>query len=481
MKTTFTLILSLLLAFHISGCTSQKTEDGSETQEIADETTSEISDVAGETESTEGTEGTEGEESSSDFGSDETVAADDGSEAVDPLPAEDGANQETKSSDTTAESDPFAEQPPAEENKQVADAAPSEGNELDQDFGSDSEWATADTTNSLTDGSTTAETTPPADEKPTSVFNPDELGGSGQTSSGDMASTDTGTPSEASSLTDVAPVAASGSLKKMVTTPYMKSGILLNALYVARKGDTMKSISNKIYGTNKVADLKAANPHLASRKPVVGDKVYYNSPQRPTDKSQVLVYYEDLGLSPETYVAQDGDSIRTVSERLLGDSKSWKEIWATNLDVESKDTLVAGTQLRYWTGDGAPTDVAAPPVAMGSTDLPPAPPVENYPPPQQAIAQEPPPPVAEAVPPPPPPQNFAIQEPPPPPPPAAPKVETPPASTNPLDAITSGGDTTALIAGAILLLAAVFMVILIRKKKSRKNIDFQTATHTQME
>ncbi len=284
------------------------------------------------------------------------------------------------------------------------------------------------------------------------------------------------------------------SLNKMLTTPYRKAGVLVNAIYIVRPGDTMDSISNKIYGMDKVAELKSVNTHLASRDLVVGDKVYYNSPRRPADEATLLTYYEDAGLTPETYVSQPGDNIRAVGKTLLGDSKSWKELWATNLDVESKDILPDGTRLRYWSSDLGGAVPAAPPVTTAQVDdVPPAPPEDVPPMPEQPEAadqslamnqpdqaaqdqmaqdQMAPPPV-EAAPPPP-----AIVEAPPPPPP----VELPAPAVKADDGATvSGDDTTALIAGAVLLLVAVIMVIVIRKRKAKKSIDFQTATHTQLE
>ncbi|RME15822.1 MAG: LysM peptidoglycan-binding domain-containing protein, partial [Bdellovibrio sp.] len=136
-------------------------------------------------------------------------------------------------------------------------------------------------------------------------------------------------------------------VKKIKTTPFKRAGVLVNTVYIARPGDTLASVSQKIYGADKTDELLKINPHLR-RGLKVGDKVYYNSPRRPTDDSRILTYYEDLGLQPEIYVSKAGDNIRTVAKELLGHKDSWKEIWATNLEVESKGVLPEGIQLKYW-------------------------------------------------------------------------------------------------------------------------------------
>lgn len=274
-------------------------------------------------------------------------------------------------------------------------------------------------------------------------------------------------------------------LKKIQTTPWVQSGVLLNAVYIARPGDDFKTVSQKIYGTDeRAAELRKVNPVIAARKMKVGDKIYYNSPRRPDDNMQLLTFHEDLGLSPEIYIAQPGDNIRDVAQRLLGDANSWKELWATNLDVESKGELPEGTRLRYWAGDlvaQAPTPT--PPPMMPEPSMPEMAQQPEMAPPMPEEAPMPPM-MADTEPPPPPPS-----EPPPPPmvaeaPPAPAEVQPPmDADSDPLAALLGeGGDqTTALMIGAILLIAAVALFIIIRKRKARRNIDFQTATHTQLD
>jgi len=143
----------------------------------------------------------------------------------------------------------------------------------------------------------------------------------------------------------------------------------LNAVYVARKGDTMKSLSDKIYSKNRIKDFKKWNPSL-STKLRVGDKVYYNSPQRAEDTTKMLTFYEDNGVPAQLYTAKDGDDLKSVAKVLLGDRNGWKELYVTNPNLESKDKLGGGTELRYW------PETNAMPQKLADNAQPPAPPTE---------------------------------------------------------------------------------------------------------
>lgn len=315
------------------------------------------------------------------------------------------------------------------------------------------------------------------------------------------------------SFTDTAPPApAVGSLKKAKTTPWKEGKTLLNAIYVARKGDSVKAISQKVFGTpDRVKEICRHNSYNCSRSVKVGDKFYYNSPQRPTDDTAVKTFYEDAGIQPEIYTAKAGDNIRKVGKELLGDSRSWMELWALN-DVESKGDLDEGTQLRYWPNSevAAPAqtiadnsgNTAPPPADAGMTADPNAgmtpPPAEgempvdpNAPPPTDMAATDPnavpPPPADMGVPPPPPPSDLppapdanmagSVEPPPPPPPPPPTDSAGAAAGLDPNDP----SQTMPLAVGAILLLAAAALFISIRKRKQRRAIDFNTTTQTQIE
>ncbi len=302
---------------------------------------------------------------------------------------------------------------------------------------------------------------------------------------------------------DPAPIAEEkpkASLKKIEAAPFTRNGVLLNSVYLARPKDNYNKISKLIYGDSKKSkELKKVNPSISSPRP--GDKIYYNSPTRSTDDTKLLTFFEEMGMPPEVYVAQEGDDIKKVSKQLLGYENAWKEVWATNLGVESKGALAAGTELRYWKSlptpaattppvDVAPaTNVVPPPPMEGTPGMPApgdmamnqpmdqAPPMPDMPPPPDMAAQPgaanelPPPPTAEMAPPPPPP---AAEMPPPPPPAEA--VNPPPPPPIPQKNMNVAGgdeidqDTMMTVGAAGIVLAALVLLIIIRKKRQSRDM-----------
>ena len=333
---------------------------------------------------------------------------------------------------------------------------------------------------------TLAETAPPADTPPADATSPDALTETPPSGTDVAEAAPTPPPVEEISPTpapteEAAPKPAASSLKKIKSEPYHEGKTLMNAVYIARANDTWSSVSQKLYGGDKVKDLKKVNPFLKKRELKVGDKVYYNSPLRPTDDQRLLTFYEDAGVPASTYTAKTGDNLKTVGKNLLGHDRSWMELWSTNMSLESKDDLTEGTEIRYWPN----SDVATPSQTVAQTELPPAEPQQMEQPPAQpdmAANDLPPPPTPPAQEEPqqqPPAAQAAVEPPPPPPPPPAPPVEQ--AKPKPEAAAVEPNETMALGVGAILLLAAVAMFIVIRKKKARRQLEFNTGTHTQIE
>lgn len=312
-----------------------------------------------------------------------------------------------------------------------------------------------------------------------------------------------------------APKPSGTALKKITSTmPYQsKDGGWINAVYVARPKEKLAEISMKIYGIDKSKELKkiAENSYLKSRSVRAGDKIYYVSPNRPDDSSRTLIYYEDMGMVPETYVAKKGENLRKVSKNLLGYDNAWKEVWSSNI-IESKTSLKDGDTIRYWkTADSTAAATPAPPAI--ATTLPPtggatlidsaqappptaqtAPPAAEAtamlpPPPTDANANLPPPPPAEAVaaaqvepaattepslPPPPAPEELAA--PPPPPPEAIEGATAAPKQKINLDEAVAeeemeegeGLDSDTLMSmGALGILVALMAFVIIRKKKQK--------------
>ena len=143
-------------------------------------------------------------------------------------------------------------------------------------------------------------------------------------------------------------------LKKIPTKPWKQDGKWVNAVYIAREGDDLNQISVKIYGqTDLLEELKSFNPFLKRRSPKVGDKIYYNSPNRPSDRVKFSHYYEDNNQTAMTYDIQAGENIRKIAMNLLGHEDSWKEVWATNPQVASKGNVNETVTIYYWPGSSA--------------------------------------------------------------------------------------------------------------------------------
>ncbi len=280
---------------------------------------------------------------------------------------------------------------------------------------------------------------------------------------------------------------APASYQKAKTTPYTEGDQLLNAVYVARPKDSFKSVAKLIYGdAKKSSELKKANPGMSSLR--VGDKVYYNSPQRPTDDQKMLSFYEDTGLMPEVYVAKEGDDLKKVSKNLMGFDNAWKELYALN-PVDSKTGIPAGTELRYW--KPAPKEPtfsnASKEIASGKSEMPPPPTdlaasMNNIPPPPSEMPP-PPPPAAELPPPPapdmaaqmpPPPQPVAELPPPPPPEPVAPPPPPPMAKKSaPKEPPPQEGmdnDMVMALGGGGILLVGFVAIMALRKRKQAKEM-----------
>lgn len=308
-------------------------------------------------------------------------------------------------------------------------------------------------------------------------------------------------------IADVKPTTGSAgttSLKKVSdAAPYAFGDGFVNTIYIARPKEKLKDISQTIYGSDKTKELKKINSFLKARAPRAGDKIAYVSPNRPTDSSKTITYYEDTGMVPETYVAQKGDNLRKVAKNLLGYDNAWKEVWSTNA-IESKTKLAEGETFKYWKSPASIT-----PPTMAENEMPkspeqavnnivqnnPAPPpqAEMTPPPQPATNDIPPPPPQADLPPPPPdamaantapptdPTLDATMPPPPPPPddaqfaqntPPPPPEDKPnkaPAMEGDEVAATEGGDDMMTMLGIGVVLFGALAFVLVKRKKAQAN------------
>lgn len=310
-----------------------------------------------------------------------------------------------------------------------------------------------------------------------------------------------------------APKPAESLLKLATTMPYQTPTGWVNTVYVARPGETIADISMKIFAADKVKDLKkiAENKYLKWRSAKAGDKIYYISPNRPDDSTKTILYYEDMGMVPETYVAKKGDNLKKVAKEILGYDKGYIELWTAN-PVESKDRLTAGETIRYWrSASGVTNSVANNSANQGAAQLVDPAQASQMPPQPQDVAmnQMPPPPDSTAsLPPPPsmdqsmeqpmpamdqPPADASASLPPPPPPPPADMTPPPPvddmaatAKINPTDPTEEDtgsplagldNETMTMAAVGILFAALAFTLIRRKKKKAAEMAAAMNETH----
>lgn len=293
-------------------------------------------------------------------------------------------------------------------------------------------------------------------------------------------------------------------LLKVKSAAFDAGGTNLNRVYLGRPGDTVKGVAEKIYGdSGRSSDLRKWNGFL-SRGVKTGDKIYYSSPTNPTD-TNMLTYYEDVSIPAQNYTSRDGDNIREVSKTLLGNNDSWKEIWATNPDVESKGDIPAGLNIRYWpegsvaapvlANNPPPTDppmgqdplaqppmgqdplAQQPPTGQDPLAMPPADPLApNDPvaqiPPNDPLAQPTGTPASD-------PTMAGTTEPPPPPPPADPPPSDPSnqaaTGADPVAGTDEADQMMTMGLAGIVLLAAGAVFFLMRRNRSRK-IDLTQTT-----
>lgn len=254
------------------------------------------------------------------------------------------------------------------------------------------------------------------------------------------------------------------SYKKIKSQPYNTGGFLVNAVYIARPGENIQGISNKIFNSDQVNQLYAINPHLKARDLKVGDKIYYQSPNRPQDSSQILFYFEDNGMSPSYHQIQVGENIRTIASQLLGHTNSWKEIWATNPHLDSKGVVNESINIKYW----LPGTVAQAPIES---------PMETESPPPADTDTLPSPPLEEETPNVPPDNPMAEDDIP--VPPSDDEVgDSEEASPGKMKESSSGGGFSQMdmtLAGVLALGALICAFMIIKKRRKKKEFDYTAA------
>ena len=471
------------LILNVGGCTSKKSQDDNQVVENADVDKIESEELASPPQDPTVTEDSSLQAALGET-TDSTVASTNTSTTT--------TTDATTETVTAAPAD-VAAAPTLDENNLNAEAPPAVAESVSPPKD------TFDSTSTTTTESVATSTEPTTPITDTSV-NP-ETPVVESSSSSTNTTTYESSSSSSSSMASSAKSSSSSSLRKIaLTSPYQSKAGWVNTVYVARPGEKLKEVSQKILGSDKSKELKkiAENSYLKSHSLKAGDKVYYVSPNRPDDSSKTLFYYEDMGMVPETYVAKKGDNLKKVAKELLGYDRAWVELWTAN-PIESKTKLAEGDTIKYWRSASsiAPaTNVAqtngaaklidstqasggiaanmppppSEPAQVASTNAPP-PDMNALPPPPAGNELPPPPTEANALPPPPPPPDVA---PPPPPPPidaAAPEAPGVKKNVHAEEEVASTSilqdNDTMMSLGAVGVLVAALAFVLIRRKKKK--------------
>lgn len=105
-------------------------------------------------------------------------------------------------------------------------------------------------------------------------------------------------------------------------------------LYTWRAGDTYASVAESYLGADKTRTLAKANEGRAEASLRVGDQIFV-----PVDLEQTA--------SSTVYVVESGDVLGTISQKVYGTSKKWRQIYDANRDVlPDANALKVGQTLR---------------------------------------------------------------------------------------------------------------------------------------
>ena len=128
-------------------------------------------------------------------------------------------------------------------------------------------------------------------------------------------------------------------------------------IYVVQRGDTLSDIAREQMGAaSKVADLIAANQDVLQGTQTIRPGMKLRIPGARSSTGSVAPAPRGPGLDggAKSYTVQRGDTLMSISARMLGSSKRWREIQLANESVlHGRNELQVGMVLTI------PADVAA--------------------------------------------------------------------------------------------------------------------------
>lgn len=114
--------------------------------------------------------------------------------------------------------------------------------------------------------------------------------------------------------------------------------------YVVKPGDTLESISQKIYHSKKKWKYLAEKNSISNPDFILpGDVIVYESNEKTSDFNKI---YETS--ARKTVVVKSGDTLTKISEKLFGNTFFWKNIWKLNSDIiKDPNKIYSGQKLTY--------------------------------------------------------------------------------------------------------------------------------------
>ncbi len=135
------------------------------------------------------------------------------------------------------------------------------------------------------------------------------------------------------------------SFPDIASKPFEKNGYVMNGYVFVRGEKSWQELSTLLYGRADRASLLA---EWNSAQPVEsGALVYFSSPFRADDRSQMKSFEKEYGLSLDSVVVQQGDSLSSIALRNYGDANAWREIASLNQNsLSSPDRIEIGQNLK---------------------------------------------------------------------------------------------------------------------------------------
>ena len=115
--------------------------------------------------------------------------------------------------------------------------------------------------------------------------------------------------------------------------------------YMVMPGDTLASIAQEIYGSAaKWKNLAALNALKNPNRLYPGDLIYFEISEETKGFSNAMA-----STTQKTVKVEKGDSLSSISQKLLGSANYWKTIWKLNQDqISNPNKIQTGTQLVYY-------------------------------------------------------------------------------------------------------------------------------------